>query len=152
VRQWFFNPRGICVIGGHVSASAEFFDFDDHKDRGGVFKEWIERLPAELIRKLVIYRTPSNGWRTVYRSEACFGGGKLVLAKRTKEEAIIELLAAQIVLVPGGDGRAHPVQKPYVYVRGHLCDVMTISPEERFMLIGTAKNFNLYTAPERAVA
>jgi putative DNA primase/helicase len=149
VRQWFFNPRGICVIGGHVSAYTEFFDFDDHKDRGGVFEEWIERLPVELIRKLVIYRTPSNGWRAAYRSEACYGAAKLVLAKRTRDEAIIELLAAHIVLVPGGDVRAHPGRKPYAYVRGHLCDVMTISPDERSTLIDTARRFNHYTPPER---
>jgi hypothetical protein len=149
LRQWFFNPRGICVIGGHVSANTEFFDFDDHHDRGGVFEEWVKRLPVELVRKLVIYRTPSNGWRAVYRSEACYPGSKIVLAKRTKDEPLIELLSAQIVLVPGGDERAHPIRKPYSYVRGHLCDVMTISPEERSILIDTARTFNLYISTER---
>ena len=93
LRQWFFNPRGICVIGGHVSANAEFFDFDDHRGRGGVFDEWVERLPVDLVRKLTFYRTPSNGWRAAYRCEECQAGSKMVLAKLSKDEAIIELLA-----------------------------------------------------------
>ncbi len=149
IRQWFLYPRGMCVIGGPVSADTEFFDFDDHKDRGGVFEEWVERLPVELTRKLVIYRTPSNGWRAVYRSEACYHGSKLVLAKRTKDEPIIELLSSQIVLVPGGDVRAHPSRRPYSYVRGHLSDVQTICADDRNMLIDTAKAFNLYHVDEK---
>jgi hypothetical protein len=149
LRQWFIYPRGLCVVGGPVSGNTEFLDFDDHQDRGGVFEDWIERLPVSLVRKLVIYRTPSNGWRAVYRSEQCYPGAKLVLAKRSKEELLIELLATHIVLVPGGDERAHPNRMPYSYVRGHLIDVATISAGERSVLIDTAKMFHAYHAKER---
>ncbi len=149
IRQWFLYPRGLCVVGGSISDNTEFLDFDDHHGRGGVFEEWVRGLPGDLVRKLVLYRTPSNGWRAAYRSEQCYPGAKLVLAKRNKDEVLIELLAAHIVLVPGGDVRAHPNRKPYAYVRGHLTDVATISAEERSVLIDTARTFNMYHADER---
>jgi len=142
LEEWCGGTVGLSVIGGRVSGNAELLDFDDHENNGGVFRQWIEAVPLDLSRKLVIYRTPKNGWRACYRCTECIPGTKQILAKRSKKETLIELLAAQIALVPGGDIRAHEDRKPYIYVRGHLTGVRTITPEERDIFLSVARQFN----------
>ena len=45
--------------------------------------------------------------------------------------------------------RAHPLRKPYSYVRGHLCDMQTICPSERSLLIDMAQNLDSYQPEEK---
>jgi putative DNA primase/helicase len=98
---------------------------------------------------MVIYRTPGDGWRAVYRCGTYLDGAKAVLAKRGKDDALIELLAAQVVVVPGGNPTAHETGRPYAYVRGHLAEVCTVTADERGLLLDLSRRFNTCDEPKR---
>ena len=157
VRKWFTgtNP-GLAVIGGSVSGGLECLDFDDHLGCGGVWRQWLDSVPVELIRPLPIYRTPGNGWRVCWHCDHPHNGAKLVLAKRPgqkngkpTEEPLVELLSNCVCLVPGGNPHAHETGKPYIYTRKHLTDAPLITPEQRQTLIEAAKTFNQCPEPIR---
>ena len=103
-------------------------------------------------------RTPSHGWRVCYRlpHEIVVACDKEPLAQVPLErsgkivgDTVIERLGSRLIFVPGGDPAAHPSGKPYEYVRGHLCDVQTLSGEERAVLLGAARSFNAYVPPPK---
>jgi hypothetical protein len=149
LKDWFSKKPapGLGIIGGYPSSGAECLDFDNHKGNGGVFRQWCDAIPVEILRKMVLYQTPGDGWRAAYRCGTYLDGAKETLAKRSKDDTLIELLGAQVVVVPGGNPAAHPTGRPYSYLRGHLAEVNTITADERGVLLDLAKRFNTYHEP-----
>lgn len=153
VEQWFTGRYpGLAVVGGTVSDGLECLDFDNHAGRGCVFRPWLDGLSLEAARKLIIYRTPRAGWRACYRCQENLGHkAKEVLARRSKDDVLIELLGCQVAAVPGGHPNAHRTGKPYTYARGHLAEVQEVTPAERAEMLDLGRQFNIFTppAPER---
>jgi hypothetical protein len=149
VADWFGRgDRGIGVVGGQVAGGAEFLDFDNHQGGGCVFLGWAEKA-WPVVRRLCLYRTPRDGWRAAWRCPEYLAEAKMVLARRSKEDVLVELLAAQTVVVPGGDLVGHVTRRPYRAVQGDLADLPVISPEERARLIELARGFNEYVEEPR---
>ncbi len=72
IRQWFRNPQdAVCVVAGGVSGNVELIDFDL---RGELFEVWAERIPEELLSRLVIESSQSGGKHVIYRCEAQVNG------------------------------------------------------------------------------
>jgi hypothetical protein len=141
-----------------VSGNFEALDFDNHNGSGDFFRPWCDRIPTDLLRRLVIYRTPSHGWRACYRLPPelpiTFDTESLAQLplQRNQEidcDTVIERLGCRLIYVPGGDPAAHPSGKPYEYVRGHLCDVQTLSPDEHASLLHAARSFDAYVPPPK---
>jgi putative DNA primase/helicase len=150
VRRWFSGRRpGLGVIGGKAGGGLEALDFDNHLSRGGVFLEWATAVPTSLLRRLVIYRTPGDGWRVCWRTADPLARSKEVLARRSEREALVELLSACVNVVPGGNPRAHQTGKPYRYAHGHLADTPTIAADERQALLTAAGRLNRYEPPPK---
>jgi hypothetical protein len=161
-REFFpLRAAGIAVVGGPVSGNFEALDFDNHNGSGDFFPPWCDKIPTDLLRRLVIYRTPAQGWRACYRlpKNLAIVGDKEPLAQVPLElsgklvgDTVIERLGSRLIFVPGGDPAAHPTGKPYEYVRGHLCDVQTLSGEEYACLLDAAWSLNTYFPPPPSLA
>jgi hypothetical protein len=153
-RQRFHERVGLAIIGGRASGGVEALDFDNHH-HGDVnyFKEWCTKIPDDLLKKLVIYRTPADGFRVVWKYPAEYNASvttkkrtRETMAKITKETCIIELLGECVIIVPGGSVKTHK-SGTYKYIRGHLIDVKEIGEAEHDCLVDAAKTFNVYTPP-----
>jgi Bifunctional DNA primase/polymerase, N-terminal len=146
VTEWFQGePRGIAVMGGLVSGGLEQLDFDNHDSEGDEFQRWCEAIPTNILKTLVIYKTPGNGFKVCWRSSSCSEDGHVILAYRQPTEASIELLCAEPLLVPGGSPLAHPSGKPYQYIQGDLVHLPRLSEDDRNMLINEAKKLSKFT-------
>ncbi len=74
LRQWCSKPCGWGIVGGKVSFGVEIIDFD----AGELFYAWRYVAGVELVSRLPVVKTPSNGWHIYYRCrEIC---GNKVLA------------------------------------------------------------------------
>ncbi|REJ91095.1 MAG: hypothetical protein DWQ34_15780 [Planctomycetota bacterium] len=79
--SWFAECRGLCLVTGKVSGNLELLDFDG---AGELFSAWYQSMAeqnSELLDRLVVERSQSNGLHAVYRSETpvC---GSIKLAQR----------------------------------------------------------------------
>jgi len=83
LKTWFDRqptPDAICVLCGAASGHLEVIDFDAG---GELFEAWKQQIPAELMQRLVVERSPSGGYHVLYRYAAGVSGNmKLALRRR----------------------------------------------------------------------
>ncbi len=62
VSAWFANPRShpdaLCILCGKVSGNGEMIDFDAGGEK---YDAWAQRIPPDLLAKLVIESTQRDG-------------------------------------------------------------------------------------------
>lgn len=160
VRPWYeqWGPLcGIAVIGGKVSGGLEVIDFDTI-DLFGPWSAQVEDLAPGLIDRLVHVQTPRPGRHVFFRCQAMEGNQKLarqlVINKETGNLEVKTLIETKseggYVLVPPSPPACHPSGRGYVFVgEKDLGQVPTITPEERNILLDTARSFNKCTNSEK---
>ena len=145
---------GLGIIAGTVSGGIKCLDFDNKSNlpEADIFEKWTKRIDPDLYARLVVYQTPGNGWRVVYKSRTVHRTPRLVWARMVidgKPHCLLEILTeGSVVVVPGGHPAAHQSGKPYIYVQGHLDNVPILDDWEHFELLSAANCFN--TAPPLA--
>lgn len=132
IDAWFTGDyMGLCVLCGMPSDNLLVLDFDDHNgtlaDCFELFKGFVR--PA-VLPKLVIYRTPGNGWRVCWRTvNEDVKRQVTILAKDEKGGTLIEMLACgKVCMTPGGLWECGG--KRYEYVQGDLLSVPVLSRAE----------------------
>lgn len=169
---WFANgPDAVCILCGVASGNNEIIDFDAG---GALFRAWCDRIPPELLARLVIERTQSGGYHIDYRCDGpvC---GSLKLAQRKQP-----VQAQDIYVVKGHetvrvDGKEYQVRRDpdgspfviltlietrgegglflcaptpgYEVIQGNLCDPPVLTESERDLLLRTAWELNEYVPP-----
>jgi hypothetical protein len=128
------NPDAVCILCGQASGNVEVIDFDGG---GELFGAWSEAVPADLLSRLVISRTPSGGYHVLYRCEATVCGN-LKIAQRETDDGVVTLIETRgeggLVLCSPSSG--------YEIVQGDLCDLPVITEDEREALLSAAWSLN----------
>jgi hypothetical protein len=148
------------------------------------YKKLVHSIDEHLLNKLVVQKTRSGGYHLIYRCTTISGNIKLANRRTTDEEkaetfkktydaeilrstddAKAKTIAEKAALADkvrvlfetrgaGGQFIVHP-SPGYEFVFGDLCSISEISPEEREILHGVARQFNEvieeYTAPKHKV-
>ena len=131
VNVWFSNhPDALCVVTGKVSGNLEVIDFDNG---GEMFPAWKDRVPAELLQKLVIEKTPSGGYHVLYRCEDEIGGNlKLAQGYRNdKQTTLIETRGnGGLCLCAPSDG--------YALEQGSFLEIPILDSDSRKILLQAA--------------
>ena len=84
LKAWFSNsnPHGIGIVGGTISGNLERLDFDEL----GLDDDWSnlcrEFALEDVLRRLVVVRTPTGGSHVYYRSEAAIPGNRALARRR----------------------------------------------------------------------
>jgi len=154
------NGRLLAVIAGAVSGNLEFIDFDA---KGECFKPWLESIKnqdPQLVKKLVIERSPSGGYHVAYRCRDSVSGNTKLAAKRievpipgeheykgkrfkARKEGDKFFIVPDLIETRGEGG--YCVTSPssgYKLLQGDYRNPPEISCEERKILIDTARSFN----------
>lgn len=154
VADWFCKPqRGFAILGGNTSGGLESLDFDNHYKKeeeaeDTVFQRWWISLPKTIRNKLVLIRTPGYGWRVPWLFKGDYDWTTMVLAYRTETEASIEYHRSWLQMFPGGSPLHHKTGKPYIWWRGSLETIPTISEEERRICVDNASALSSYVPPK----
>ena len=122
------NANAMAVLTGNGLLMIDF-------DAGGrAFTPWCEKVPEELLARLVIESTVSGGYHVYIRSSAATMGNDR-LAYTADGKILIETRCAHALSVcaptPG-----------YRQIRGSLADIPTLTPDEMKLLLDTARSFN----------
>jgi putative DNA primase/helicase len=122
------------IVTGSPSGNLEAIDFDE-KHRKGIYELYVNLLPKEgrdLLATLPISTTKNGGFHVLYRCKEVFCNTKL--AKTKTGEVMIETRGE------GGFVFEYPTPK-YKFVN-RLSLLHEITPEERSILLDTAKKLN----------
>ena len=158
--QWYELecPYGLAVIGGGVSGGLEVVDIDT-LDLAQPWMEAVERVAPRLVDRLVRVRTPRPGIHVYYRCPHYGTSQKLAFAAAMDDfghaamddrgnvgrKTLIEVKAeAGYCIIPPSPSRVHPTCRLYQYADGSsdLTTVPTIKPDERQVLLDTARSLN----------
>ena len=153
VKGWFEKPQdACCIVTGSVSGNAEIIDYDG---KGVLYEPWrhlvADQMPG-LLDRLVIERTPSDGFHVVYRCATPVDGNAKLAQRR---EAVangdgVERYGKDITPRKGIDGAYH-IDMTLIKTRGEgglfLC-----APSPGYRLIqGDLASPPILTADERDV-
>jgi len=133
IKEYDFQAIGVST--GIISGGLEAIDFDlkNAENPDMVMKVFKSKVPADLLKKLVVQQTVSGGFHMIYRCEDVSSSKKL--AKNPEGKAIIETRGE------GGLIKCYP-SEGYKLLQGSLEDVKIITPEERLQLFISAKMLN----------
>jgi Bifunctional DNA primase/polymerase, N-terminal len=154
VSQFRGIDAGLAIVAGRASGNAEAIDIDDI----ALVEPWeamIEQIIPGLVERLVAVRTPRPGMSLWYRCSAITGNQKLAQALdgNGKPKTLIETRGlGGYALIPPSPPACHPLQQPYVLLRGDLANIPTVTPDERGALLNSARTFNTYINPAKVVA
>jgi len=154
--RWFGDGRrGIGIIGGAISGRLETLDFDHQADH--IFPAWCSLVEAErpgLIDRLTVTRTPKPGCHASYRCPDAVIPGNVDIAldpaPASKRERVLIQTRGEggYALAPGCPAACHPTGRLYEHYSGpELCNVNTITPEERDVLWRCAASFDRSVPP-----
>lgn len=151
VESWYADRRrtGFGLVCGAISGNLEVLDFDDEQayENFHAFATGTDGLRELVLRIEAGYtsRTPSGGYHLAYRCSVIEGNQKLAERPlgKNKRKALIETRGeGGYVVEPPTHGDVHPTGKPYVQLLGGLSTLVTITPDERALLLGLARSFN----------
>lgn len=143
---------GIAILAGSISENLEILDLDNWTVAKAFSKE-IKLRSRGLMTRLVRVRTPRPGLHCYYRCEEIGGNQKLARALdpdspegSPRPKTVIEIKGeGGYCLAPPSPRRCHPRERCYRYVGNlDLTAIPTITPEERAILIETARSFDTW--------
>ncbi len=140
---------GIAIIGGRVSGHLEALDEDLKYDITGTMHEEFVSLLREqapgLYEKLLIQKTTNGGYHYIFRCSSIEGNLKLSSRPATEAEQQKHPQEKQKVLYEtrgeGGYFVCAPTQG-YEIIQGSFANIPGITPEERDILLSTARSFD----------
>lgn len=140
-REHFCNGGYVGIICGRISGNLECIDIDTKNDpRKTIFDEYIEIIPPELLRKLIIRTTPSGGYHLLYRCPLGVIDSNQKLAHSQVGEVILE--------TRGERGYFATHLNQYRTIRGDFdlalfnIDIPEITPVEREILLELARSLD----------
>lgn len=146
IKEYDFKNIGIST--GIISGGLEAIDFDlkNADDPELTMKIFKSKVPAKILKKVIVQQTISGGYHMIYRCEDVSSSRKL--AKNPQGLAIIETRGE------GGYIKCAP-SEGYKLIYGDFSNIPIITPEERLQLFISAKMLNatiLKEARKRATA
>lgn len=133
IDNYDFDEIGICT--GAVSGGLEGIDLDlkyaDNPDE--LWEDWKDRVPSDILRKMVVCKTINDGYHVLYRTDVSEGNKKL--AKNEKKEVLIETRGE------GGYLKCYP-SEGYEVIYGKLTEINTINDTERAIIMSTSLLFD----------
>lgn len=149
IRTWFYGTMyGIAFITGTVSGGLEMLDFDSVD----AYKAFVSRMHQEDLMELLEkieqgYKELSpKGIHLYYRCELIEGNKKLAqrpLQEPPWVESKIETRGEGGYSIGSPSrGAVHPSGQPYQCVQGSIETIQTILPEERGLLLSTARTLD----------
>jgi DNA-binding transcriptional ArsR family regulator len=147
-RRMFSNGAGIGIIGGRVSGNLEIIDFDEP----AYYERFLESLQAangaDLLARLPLVKTP-RGFHLYLRCDTAIDGNQKLaqhLDENQKIKTAIETRGERgYVVAPGSPPACHPLNQTYEIICGDLCNIPTITADERQNLLATARTLDAYT-------
>ena len=144
VDAWFANaPTAICILCGRVSGNLELLDFDQ---QGALFDAWCAKVRAAapgLVERLVIARTQNDGRHVAYRVEHEVSGNMKLAQRKGDDGKVTTLIETR---GQGGLFLCAPTEG-YELLQGDLCDLPTLTSDERETLLACALELNEYMPP-----
>lgn len=143
--NYFSNAYGIGTIGGKISGGREHIDIDTKYDlTGNLYQYYVDNIPEEIFKKLVVVQTPSGGYHLIYNVEQPLQSQKLANRYTTDEERAINPNEKVKVLIETKGEGGYCLAPPTL---GYECisdnkRVSLISVEERDILFDIAKSIN----------
>jgi len=133
IERYPYDAIGVST--GIISQGLEAIDFDlkNAADPKLVMKIFKSKIPADLLKRLVVQSTVSGGYHMIYRCEDVSSSKKL--AKNPEGLAIIETRGE------GGLIKCYP-SEGYKLLQGSFENIPIIKPEERLSLFVSAKMLN----------
>lgn len=148
----FSKAEAVGLVCGKLSGNLEALDVDLKYDLTGVlfkrFKKLVMQLNPDLLSKLVVQKTVSNGYHLIYRCSFIEGNQRLA-SRQANEEEQAKGEKVKVLLETRGEGgyiACYPT-KGYELVYGDFSKIQTISPDERSTLINAAFSFNEVLKP-----
>lgn len=137
------NTSGIAIICGAISGNLEVIDIDLKYDlTGKLYQDYISMLKPELVEKLHIVSTKSQGIHLYYRCEVIEGNKKLAQRHATEAEEIEGDKRKVLIETRGEAGYVvAPPTEGYTIIQEQTT-IQTITPEERAQLHEAARSFN----------
>jgi len=168
------NCEAVGLVCGKLSGNLEVIDIDEKYSLDGKlfdrYKKLIAEADKELLKKLVVQKTPSGGHHFIYRCSVIEGNEKLAqrptteqekhqtyldeIKAGTTEEAAIKVAKndkVRVLLETRGEGGqivCFP-SKGYELVYGDYYSINEITPDERETLINIARQFNSYVVENK---
>jgi hypothetical protein len=147
----YTRAHGIGIICGQGSGGLECIDFDNHfSDAKEILSSFLANDQVKEIYqkyKLPVESTLNGGFHLLYRCTDFEGNQKL--AQRPKKEG--DRWIPDTTIETRGEGGyfcADPTPG-YKVVRNDLLNVSTITPDERDILLSTARSFNTFFEQKR---
>lgn len=143
----FENATGLGVVCGKVSGGLEVLDFDaKHYPEGRDFyKEWFDRVPEPIAKKLtLLIKTPSGGWHVPYRCAEVSGNSKLARVPNSEyggPEKVPEFLEVIETRGEGGYVATWPTQG-YEVTSGSWGKVPVLTADERDTVLAVARSLD----------
>ena len=132
ISRWFCGNEGIAVIAGNIQC----MDFDE-KYSPNIFEKFrslcSEHGLNEILRRVVVQRTPSGGFHIIFRCENDLRNQKLAMTQ--SGNVAIETRA-------GGGYFVVSPSKGYSITQGNFENIPVISSEDREELFSLARFFN----------
>ena len=150
LKTWFgHDPEvGIAIIGGKVSGNLEALDFDEVWLLDKYLALAADVGLGPVVDKLSMVQTPSGGGHLYFRGTEPPPGNLKLAYNKNKQIRIETRGEGGYALVPPTPAVCHPDNRPYVYLRGDLSSVPTITAQQREDLIALARTFNEWVVPE----
>lgn len=150
VKWWKTDENSLAIICGKVSKNLEIIDFDEKYNFSSVklidqWKELVEARSPGLNAKLVLQSTINKGYHAIYRCDSIQGNQKLAQRVATSEEIAKDNNIKSFTLIEtrgeSGYFLSYPSQG-YLLVQGNLLAIPNITPEEREVLLSSARSLN----------
>lgn len=158
VRSWkngvdakdlYSHSGELAIAAGSASGGVECIDIDLKYDiTGTLWKQYCQRVKEsddQLLKKLVVQRTPTKGYHLIYKCEELEGNQKLAQRPTTNKERTDNPHQKRKVLVETrGEGGYFLIDpsKDYKILQGNLTDIPVISIDEREILFNVARMFD----------
>ena len=161
VAGWFGNAQAVCLVTGQVSGNLELLDFDVG---GELYPAWRERVIAadpDLLDRLVVEQSFSQGRHVVYRCESPICGN-LKLARRRQPVSgpeLVTICGKRYVPYRDADGQWYVLltlietrgeggiflcapSPGYTLQQGQFTDLPVLTEAQRELLLETAWSLN----------
>lgn len=143
----FKNAEGYGIVCGKVSGNIECIDIDVKYDLTGElfekYKNIIHENAPELLKKLVVQKTPTGGYHFIYKCNKIEGNLKLAQRYCLPDELEQGQKQGRRVLIETrGEGGYFMCSPGYAIVYGQLTKINEISESERGVLLSCANLFN----------
>jgi len=139
--------KGLAIICGKVSGNLEVIDIDLKYDLSGDLFERLVNLIPDLLTRLTIAKTVSNGYHLYYRSTSVQPNQKLARRSATDEEIAKNPHLSAFVLIETRGEAGYVVAPPsngYEWIQGNHKTIPTITADERDNLLSACRSLNEY--------